>query len=92
MLYGKHLRLLLSTVSWHLSKTRKEEPEHAADCCLTCALELLHLIVEANPPELIYYVQDSFHVMTAFAATIVIMVSQDDDISLHTQEHKSFTK
>ncbi|KAH7310292.1 fungal-specific transcription factor-like protein [Rhexocercosporidium sp. MPI-PUGE-AT-0058] len=75
--YGLHVRLLLNSCSLQdLPKQCKDgisPSKQALWLCFTSAVGMLELISqEFGPFKLLYFAQDSVHVMTAYAATFLI--------------------
>jgi len=77
--YGLHLRLLLNSFSLQESLRHSKEglpiPKQALWTCYSSAVGMLELISEEfGPLKLLYFAQDSVHVMTAYAAIFLIKV------------------
>lgn len=77
--YGLHVRLLLNSCSLqdlpNQCKDGISPSKQALWLCFTSAVGMLELISqEFGPLKLLYFAQDSVHVMTAYAATFLIKV------------------
>ncbi|KAH6692135.1 fungal-specific transcription factor-like protein [Leptodontidium sp. MPI-SDFR-AT-0119] len=75
--YGLHVRLLLNSCSLqdlpNQCKDGISPSKQALWLCFTSAIGMLELISqEFGPLKLLYFAQDSVHVMTAYAATFLI--------------------
>jgi len=77
--YGSHVRLLLNSCSLQDLPSQCKDgispSKQALWLCFTSAVGMLELIShEFGPLKLLYFAQDSVHVMTAYAATFLIKV------------------
>jgi hypothetical protein len=77
--YGMHLRLLLLSFSLQPSLlSPSSETQLRTDAILSShatALDMLKLVSSASVSPLLYFAQDSVHVMLAYAAVFLIKVS-----------------
>jgi hypothetical protein len=75
--YGLHLRLLLSSFSLQPSSTSPEGLLRVEGIWSghTAAMEMLRLVSKPEVSPLLYFAQDSVHVMTAYAAVFLVKVS-----------------
>ena len=94
--YGLHVRLLLNSCSLqdllNQCKEGVSPSNQALWLCYTSAVGMLELISqEFGPLKLLYFAQDSVHVMTAYAATFLIKValSHTDNKPIANSEYNS---
>ncbi|EXJ78909.1 hypothetical protein A1O3_08409 [Capronia epimyces CBS 606.96] len=74
--YGTHLRLVSSSVPLFIcldaGDTEGTTARQAIWACFTTATEMLALVADSEISHLLYFAQDSIHVMTAYAAVLLI--------------------
>jgi hypothetical protein len=85
--YGSHLRLLLNSFSLqdylNTSSSGTSTSKLAVWTCYHSAIDMLQQISDRfGPLKLLYFAQDSVHMMTAYAASLLIKVSPCSKILL----------
>lgn len=77
--YGTNLRLLFSLFPLHATLTSGLPEElidkHSLLISYSSAVEMLQLLVQPRYSPLVYFIQDSIHIMTAYSAIFLVKVS-----------------